>query len=228
MNSDAFSDKVIIGLSGKKRSGKDTVADFLVDQYAFTKMPFAEPIKVSASLIFGFTDEQLYGGLKEKEDDFWGFTPRWAMQMVGTDLFRDQIDPDVWVKSMQRRIARSSRRRIVISDVRFPNEAQVIKEMGGYVARIRRPSVEPVLQPWKVWAARHLPFASKLLGLGPEYHPSETAMDSYDDFDFYIPNRSSRSALLQNAERLVRKAMDKKYPSGRVPLPIEREPIPAN
>ena len=56
---------MIIGITGKKRSGKDTISDFLVEKYGFVKYGFADPIKDIARIIFGFTENQLF----EKEKD---------------------------------------------------------------------------------------------------------------------------------------------------------------
>ena len=59
---------MIIGLSGKKRVGKDTVADYLVSKYGFIKYSFADPIKAVAKILFGFSENQLYGNNKEEID----------------------------------------------------------------------------------------------------------------------------------------------------------------
>ena len=67
---------MIIGISGKKRSGKDTVADFLIQEYGFIKYGFADPIKQIAKIIFGFNEEQLYGDKKEEIDKIWKIKPR--------------------------------------------------------------------------------------------------------------------------------------------------------
>ena len=63
---------MIIGISGKKRSGKDTISDYLIQEYKFIKYGFADPIKDIAKIIFGFTEEQLYGNEKDIIDLRWG------------------------------------------------------------------------------------------------------------------------------------------------------------
>ena len=67
---------VLIGIVGKKYSGKDTAADYLVANHNFTKMAFADPVKKVAKELFNFNDEQLYGNLKEATDERWGISPQ--------------------------------------------------------------------------------------------------------------------------------------------------------
>ena len=67
---------MIIGLGFKARSGKDTVADYLIENYGFKRLAFADALKEGCRHIFELNDEQLYGELKEVEDDYWGVTPR--------------------------------------------------------------------------------------------------------------------------------------------------------
>ena len=76
---------MIIGLSGKKRVGKDTIADHLVKRHGFIKYSFADPIKDIAKVLFSFSDEQLYGNDKEKLDERWNIIPRDFYQKFGTD-----------------------------------------------------------------------------------------------------------------------------------------------
>ena len=79
---------LLIGLTGYKGVGKDTVADYLCAKYGFIRLSFAKPLKDALAIIFGFTDEQLNGSLKEVKDPYWQITPREAAQFVGTELFR--------------------------------------------------------------------------------------------------------------------------------------------
>ena len=76
---------MIIGICGKKRCGKDTIADILVNTYNFTKYAFGDPIKEIARIIFNFDEEQLYGDNKELIDERWGVSPRQFFQKFGTD-----------------------------------------------------------------------------------------------------------------------------------------------
>ena len=76
---------MIIGLAGKKGSGKDTIADYLCEQYGFIKYGFGDPIKEIGRIMFDFTTEQLYGSEKELLDNNWGIIPRDFFQKFGTE-----------------------------------------------------------------------------------------------------------------------------------------------
>jgi hypothetical protein len=129
----------IIGLAGKARSGKDTVADMLVEA-GFVKRAFADPLKAAAREIFSLTEAQLYGDQKEQVDAFWGVTPREIMQKLGTECLRNGYAQDVWVRAMERwlRERRDLPIGVAIGDVRFKNEAEAIVRLGGEVWRIDR------------------------------------------------------------------------------------------
>ena len=95
----------LLGLLGRKRVGKDTVADHLVQEYGYQKISMADPLKDVLRVLFLFGDEQLYGDLKEVIDERWGISPRQALQFVGTNIFRDclgglipGIGNDFWVR----------------------------------------------------------------------------------------------------------------------------------
>jgi len=127
---------VLIGLIGLKQSGKDTFADYLVDKHHFKKLAFAEPVKKICQVMFLLTEEQLNDPhQKEVVDGRWGLSPRQMMQKVGTDMVRQTWDDDFWVKNMDMRI-RQVVQKVVVSDVRFPNEAQWIRDKGGLLVRI--------------------------------------------------------------------------------------------
>ena len=170
----------IIGISGKAGSGKDTCAGFLVDR-GYVRRGFADPLKDAVRAIFGLTDAQLFGAEKEVVDPFWGKSPRRIMQLLGTEAVRNQIDDDVWIKSMLR-FAESSPRPIVVPDVRFPNEANAILATGGVVWRVERPGIRSVSP-----------------------HPSETALDGFT-FSHVIKNDGSLAMLERKVAELMVKA----------------------
>lgn len=135
----------LIGVAGCKRQGKDTIGDYMVEHYGYTKIGFADSLKVALQAIFKFSDEQLYGDLKEITDDFWNLTPRNAMQTIGTDLMRNQFMDDVWVRCVERTITEAWKttpfKKFVISDIRFPNEIDMVKRLSGKIIRITRPDL---------------------------------------------------------------------------------------
>ncbi len=132
----------IIGFTGRKFNGKDTAAKQLIND-GYTPMSFAEPIKQVAKLLFGFSENQVNGNQKEEIDARWNTSPREVLQFIGTELFREQITrllPDIgsefWVKSLENRIPKDTD--IVITDVRFPNEVDMIHRLGGKIIRVKR------------------------------------------------------------------------------------------
>lgn len=142
----------LIGLCGTKRHGKDSVADVLVRNFGFQKFSFAGPLKEVGRAMFRFTDRQLHGDEKEVVDSYWGVTPRQVLQVVGTELMGQltTVLPDlklegerIWVRLMRRQLENllADQRNIVITDVRFVDEAKFISECGGVIWRVDRPSL---------------------------------------------------------------------------------------
>ena len=135
---------VVIGLVGHKGTGKDTVAQYLVEKYGFKQFSFASILKDVLSIVFGWSREMLEGTTKESRewrevvDPFWKCSPREALQKVGTDCFRNIIDPDIWVKSVQKQILTGKYERVVISDCRFINEINLIHELKGTLIWVQR------------------------------------------------------------------------------------------
>jgi hypothetical protein len=143
---------VLLGITGRKYNGKDTAAEYLVKKYGYMQLTMAEPLKEMCKIAFGFNQRQLHGDLKETIDSNWGISPRNALQFLGTDIFRNQIhklipniDDKFWIKCMVTRINKLKEEnpniRIVISDIRFPNEISMISGLEGTLMRVVRPSI---------------------------------------------------------------------------------------
>lgn len=130
----------IIGFCGKAGSGKSTACNFLLNKDAnITELAFAKPLKDACKCIFSLTDEQVYGTLKETPLPQWDErTPRQILQYVGTDLFRKHFCDDIWIRAMKCAIEACPTKHIIISDVRFANECDFVKSMGGIVIMITR------------------------------------------------------------------------------------------
>ena len=127
--------KLLIGLVGRKRSGKDTLASFVQDVYPeFTIMSFADPLKQACMHAYHLTDDQLEE-TKDIVDPRWGMSPRDMMKSIGTKYFREE-DPDQWTKNLGFRM--SGMEHVIVSDVRFQNEALFLKENGGVLVHISR------------------------------------------------------------------------------------------
>jgi len=122
----------VIGIMGKKRSGKDTLADVVCDHMGTArchKYNLATPIKDACRILFHMSDSQLYDhDSKETPDPRWGgSTPRQLFQWLGTDIFRNQLDRDFWLKHAKMYIEQSNYDTILIPDIRFKNEMDFIR-----------------------------------------------------------------------------------------------------
>lgn len=139
---------MIIGLIGFIGSGKGTAADILVQKHGFTKLSFADTVKDATAAIFGWPRHLLEGDTnesrewRETKDEWWSerfgydFSPRMALQKMGTEAGRDVFHPDLWILSLERKLELYPN--VVIADVRFPNEMEFIQEKGGFVVRVKR------------------------------------------------------------------------------------------
>jgi hypothetical protein len=172
----------IIGFTGRKYHGKDTAAKQLIN-VGYKPMSFAEPIKDVAKLLFGFSENQVNGNQKEELDSRWNITPREVVQFIGTELFREQIQrllPNIgdefWVKSLENRIPKDTN--VVITDVRFPNEVEMIHRLGGKVIRVKRNAIE-----------------------NTGHHISEMFIDSLDA-DYEIENKGTIEELRKNVKQI--------------------------
>jgi hypothetical protein len=142
----------IIGLSGWARTGKDTVAAHLVENYGFKRMAFADPMReallrldpmVDASAGFSVRvsdviEEYGWDGYKESP---YGLEIRTLLQLIGTEVGREMLGADIWVNYALKSINDGDK--VVFADVRFQNEAEAIKSAGGKVIRIEREGVGP-------------------------------------------------------------------------------------
>jgi rhodanese-related sulfurtransferase len=140
---------MIIGTIGFIGCGKGTVADILVEKHGFVKLSFADAVKDATAAIFGWQRSLLEGDteesriFREKSDDWWAtkfgfqhFSPRLALQLMGTEAGRDVFHKDVWVYALERKM--EMYQNVVIADVRFPNEIEWMRSKGGFAVRVTR------------------------------------------------------------------------------------------
>jgi hypothetical protein len=180
----------IIGITGRKYSGKDTVGEFLVKNYNYERIAYADALKDVARDIFNFDDEQLYGSKKEEIDEYWGITPRHALQFIGTDLFRNhigelkpQFEKDIWILVVKRKILKRLKEnpnaKFVITDVRFPNELNAIKDLGGVTFKLERKN-----------------------NANNDMHESEILIDALKT-DFVITNNNTKEYLFDRVKSIM-------------------------
>jgi hypothetical protein len=191
---------MLIGLSGFAGSGKDAVGSYLESRYGYRKIRFAALLKAQVAQLFGFTEQQIEGALKEVPDRRYpmtGFCPE-CDAMCSSDpagwfcesckrIFTSHLTPrlamqvhgsmmralypSIWIDATLRGIYGDER--VVVVDVRYANEAHAIRERGGRVARLLR-------------------------GKPESSHPSETELiDRHDCYDTAIDNRETTIAEMR-------------------------------
>ena len=141
---------MIIGVCGFIGSGKDTIADYLVNIHQFRRESFANSLKDAIAHVFGWNRDMLEGRTRqsrewrEQVDPWWAkrldmpnLTPRWVLQHWGTEVCRRAFHDDIWIAALENKL-RNSKDDIVISDCRFPNEIKSIQNAGGIVIRVVR------------------------------------------------------------------------------------------
>ena len=134
----------LIGLySNAPGSGKSTVAGML---RGYKRLSFADPLrKFSAQILssLGYNGLACLRDKKEEKITELGVSPRQMMQTLGTEWGRSCIHPDLWIMvaagAVERQLKRG--RNVVIDDVRFPNEAEMIRKLGGELWLVNRPGV---------------------------------------------------------------------------------------
>ena len=184
---------MIIGVSGKIGSGKDTFADKLIEyvksEYGFTfeNKKYAYNLKKIVSILTGVSMEDVFSREgKHKQLPEWNMTVGEMQQKLGTEAVRNNINQDAWILSLFGTY--STKKYWIITDVRFKNEADIIKEKGGIVIRLNGD-----------------PIKSKTNDNRNMEHPSETGLDDYQDFDYIYDNVPP----IENLIEFVKEVSDK-------------------
>jgi len=190
---------LIIGICGLIGSGKGTVADILEEHHCFDKVSFADTLKNAAATIFRWDRAMLEGDTKESRekreqvDEWWAerlgipdFSPRYLLQYMGTEVMRNNLHPDIWVLSLERKIIECGPGDYVVPDVRFPNEIRMIKRNGGKIWHVQRGE----LPDW--------------FGQNPSHiHASETSWNN-EIFDATIYNNGTIDDLKLTVDNLLK------------------------
>ncbi|MCS4157638.1 hypothetical protein [Salinibacter ruber] len=193
----------VIAFGYKKHSGKDAAGGALADA-GYEKRAFANPIKEAIGKgVFGFSGEQCHGGEKGAVDDYWGVSPGEIFQVVGTELFRkglqeefpEQFDGQIWARAECRELIERQNRgqhgKYVFTDLRFPDEAEFLREhFGATCVEVRAPR-----EMREEWSGEDL---------RDDDHASETAMDGWEGWDYHIHNVDTLKHLRLNARIIMR------------------------
>jgi hypothetical protein len=177
---------MIIGLSGYAQTGKDTIADYLVKNYGFTRVAFADPIREAVYRlnpkitiadmkdvpISNAVDSLGWESVKVDSED-----ARILLQRMGTEVGREMFGNNFWVDQAMKKT--SALEKVVITDVRYPNELQAILDASGQVWRIVKNDVGAVNR-----------------------HSSETALDHYY-FEYIIFNNDTKESLYESVDHFM-------------------------
>lgn len=177
---------MIIGLSGYAQTGKDTIANHLINKYGFTRVAFADPIReavyklnpnINIADMRGVplataVDRLGWEMVKVESSD-----ARWLLQRMGTEVGREIFGENFWVDQAMKKALEHEN--VVITDVRYPNELQAILEHSGTVWRVIKGDTGAVNR-----------------------HASETALDDYD-FEYIIFNNDTIESLYESVDSFM-------------------------
>lgn len=185
---------MLIGLHGNQRVGKDTVFQLIHSEYSHaTRFAFADKIKQSLAALFGVSVREIdilkeEGAMFKVESENYEHSYTWRSfaQRYGTEAHREIFGPDFWVDKVlppptKRGINSHNKRLWIVTDVRFPNEALRIRELGGTIINVTRPSVENI-----------------------DNHVSENALNNYF-IDYELVNDGSLEQLKERTIEIVKK-----------------------
>ncbi len=129
---------MLIGIAGPAGVGKTSIARQFEKEEGFMIMSYAQPLKAALTALTGFPME-FFTDIKLKETPLeFGKSPREMMQLMGTEFVREMISEDFWTWRMRQRIESLPTANIVIDDIRFDNEAQLVRDMGGTILHPHR------------------------------------------------------------------------------------------
>lgn len=209
--------KKIIALTGQAGAGKDTLAKLIIEHASLTgcksdrwvKVSFASHLKDVVSLLFNMNRDMLEGvtpedrAKREQPDEFWSakmgkpFTPRHALQYVGTDLLRNQLHKNIWVDCLEKKID-STNANIIVTDVRFKNEINMLRNKGAMFVRMefeKKPYYWDVVYKNNLFESLTSDEERKLKEINETVHPSETDWIGIDNPSYVFTHRNNIDLL---------------------------------
>ena len=190
--------RIIIGIIGDNRVGKDTFANELVKLSGFKTIAFADPVKDVLRVMFNFNEDQLYGNSKEIIDSRWNITPREAMTKLGTEFMQFDVykylpglretipERTFWAHKIIQQIDNDKHNNYIITDIRFNHELTTINQYCTsnntilYIVKIIRPNNPYITQVDKL----HLSRAE--INIIPEEYITHTIINDGDIYTFCI------------------------------------------
>lgn len=173
----------VVMLGYKARSGKDTLANLMATRAQYFPVAFATKLKEMVADLYRFSHDQMYCDGKDVKDDRYKMTPRQVLQQFGQS--QRAIYEPIWVEALLfgevEAAIRAGARRFVITDFRFPNEFQTVLRW----AEIRG---DVKLLVFKLNRDANMSFVG-------QDDVSETALDSFTDWDATIDNNGTLDDL---------------------------------
>ena len=206
---------MLISVSGLIGSGKDTIADYLVNSHGFLRESWAGTLKDAVASVFGWDRILLEGKTAESRkwrevpDQWWSsrlgmdVTPRRVLQVWGTEVCRESYHDDIWIASLENKL-RKTADSVVISDSRFPNELDSVKRIGGITIRVMRGS-----DPAWVNYLREYGVTDEFKEKWPSVHASEYS-SVCSTYDYVIRNDGSIDDLYRQINNLIEYHQDAK------------------
>lgn len=185
----------LIGIHGHAGSGKDTIAEYLMNQYNSSYYSFADPLKEAAARMFGIDEDEFYNPTaKEIPNDFWKVSPRQIAQFVGTEMVRDTIErllpevgKDFWIRRMNKTLKDAfpsdTLRLVTIPDVRFQNELDWVLSNNGIIIHLTRPGADGTV--------------------GIPNHSSEAKLDTERSGVYHVHNDSTLDDLFDKVNDIL-------------------------
>lgn len=197
----------LIGLGGKLRAGKDAVADYLEWEHGYVKLGMSDALNEALLKLNPWIPRELYGPVPGTTVPNWpirykdlhdieGYVEakknpevRRLLQVLGTEVGRDMIDPDVWVRIAEKKIREhwANGKSVVITAMRFPNEIEMLNRLGGFSAWIERPDEQRF-------------YTTPGTDVNISQHASENSV-SAKDFQYVLNNDGTLKQLYRKVEK---------------------------